>query len=91
MEELLSKDLSEEDKFYETSIRNTLCLVKCKKDVFGSRMDRVAEGHVDEDFDMRKPYDYLQLCYYKVSFMTTCIFVITRLTLRLPAALLLQG
>ncbi|XP_066983028.1 prolyl 3-hydroxylase 1-like [Macrobrachium rosenbergii] len=64
-EKLLSENLTEEDRFFEKSIRNTLCLVKCKKDVFGSRMDRVAEGHVDEDFEIRKPYDYLQLCYYR--------------------------
>ncbi|XP_068220320.1 prolyl 3-hydroxylase 1-like isoform X2 [Palaemon carinicauda] len=65
-EKLFSEFLTDEDRFFEKSVRNTLCLVKCKKDVFGSRMDRVAEGHVDEDFEIRKPYDYLQLCYYRV-------------------------
>ncbi|KAK7067091.1 procollagen-proline 3-dioxygenase activity protein [Halocaridina rubra] len=63
---LYSSGLSEDESFMEKTVRSTLCLVKCKKAVFGSRMDRVAEGHVDEDFDMRKPYDYLQLCYYKL-------------------------
>ncbi|XP_042888710.1 prolyl 3-hydroxylase 1-like isoform X2 [Penaeus japonicus] len=63
---LLSVKLQEEDRFYETTVRTTLCIIKCKKSVFGSRMDRVVEEDVDEYFEMRKPYDYLQLCYFKL-------------------------
>lgn len=64
---MLSEKLQETDRFYEKTVRTTLCIVKCKKTVFGSRMDRVVDGNVEEDFDMRKPYDYLQLCYFKVA------------------------
>ncbi|ROT72577.1 Prolyl 3-hydroxylase 1 [Penaeus vannamei] len=66
---LLSEKLQETDRFYEKTVRTTLCIVKCKKTVFGSRMDRVVDGNVEEDFDMRKPYDYLQLCYFKLDKM----------------------
>lgn len=62
---MFSAGLSEEEKFFEKTVRSTLCLVKCKKETFGSRMDRVAEAHIEEDFELKKPYDYLQLCYYK--------------------------
>nr|XP_045620540.1 prolyl 3-hydroxylase 1-like isoform X2 [Procambarus clarkii] len=63
---LMSAKLSEDDRFYERAVYNTLCVVKCKKSIFGSRMDRIVEGNINEDFHNRKPYDYLQLCYFKV-------------------------
>ncbi|KAK8744336.1 hypothetical protein OTU49_000752, partial [Cherax quadricarinatus] len=63
---LISAKLSEDDRFYERAVYNTLCVVKCKKSVLGSRMDRLVEGMINEDFDRRKPYDYLQLCYFKM-------------------------
>ncbi|XP_071546845.1 prolyl 3-hydroxylase 1-like isoform X2 [Panulirus ornatus] len=66
---VLASKLSEDDRFFERAVRNTLCVVKCKKNVFGSRMDRIVEGVVNEDFEMRKPYDYLQLCYYKMGML----------------------
>ncbi|XP_076061271.1 prolyl 3-hydroxylase 1-like [Oratosquilla oratoria] len=56
----------EEYKFYEKLVHNTLCLVKCKKNVFGNRMDHVANKNVDHDFELRKVYDYLQLCYFQL-------------------------
>ncbi|XP_047491315.1 cartilage-associated protein-like [Penaeus chinensis] len=63
---LLAEKLQEQDRFYEKTVRTTLCIVKCKKTIFGSRMDRVVDSNVEEDFEMRKPYDYLQLCYFKL-------------------------
>lgn len=65
--ELLSYLMTEDDHYYERVVRNTLCVIKCKKDVFGSRVDRNVESIVIDDFQIRKPYDYLQLCYYKVN------------------------
>lgn len=64
--ELLSTHLNEDDRYFERILYNTLCLVKCKNDVFGAQRDRVVENSVTEDFKARKPYDYLQLCYYKL-------------------------
>ncbi|KAG7176311.1 Cartilage-associated protein-like [Homarus americanus] len=64
--ELFSEKLSEDERFYERAVRNTLCVVNCKKSAFGSRMDRIIEGVMKENFELRKPYDYLQLCYFKM-------------------------
>ncbi|KAK3863987.1 hypothetical protein Pcinc_030286 [Petrolisthes cinctipes] len=64
--ELLSSKMTDDDRYYERVVRNTHCVIRCKKDVFGSRVDRVVERNVIDDFHIRKPYDYLQLCYYKL-------------------------
>lgn len=63
---LLSNHLNEEDRYFERTLHSTLCLVKCKRDAFGSQYDRTFESNVIHDFRIRKPYDYLQLCYFKL-------------------------
>lgn len=65
--------MTDDDQYYERVVRNTLCVIKCKKDVFGSRVDRIVESHVIDDFQIKKPYDYLQLCYYKVNWQEFCV------------------
>lgn len=52
--------------FFETSIRNALCLLKCRRTHFGSRREHVAPANVDRDFEIMKPYDYMQLCLFKL-------------------------
>lgn len=64
--------MTADDQYYERVVRNTLCVIKCKKGVFGSRVDRIVESHVIDDFQIHKPYDYLQLCYYKVNLQEFC-------------------
>lgn len=53
--------------FYESMVRQTLCLLQCKREGFGkNRVEQVSSETV-YDFDEREPYHYLQLCYYNVS------------------------
>ncbi|KAF2357680.1 hypothetical protein FHG87_011564 [Trinorchestia longiramus] len=52
-------------EFYETTIKNALCLLKCRQKYFSGRHQHVAALNVDRDFAIRKPYDYLQLCLFK--------------------------
>ncbi|CAH1786499.1 unnamed protein product [Owenia fusiformis] len=42
------------------------CVRRCKKRVFEERPDGTASKEVEEAFESLKPYDYLQLCYYKI-------------------------
>lgn len=52
---------------YESLVRRTLCLVKCKQ-MFLPTFDEFFEMNdwIQEVFSSRKPYTYLQLCYYRV-------------------------
>ena len=61
-ESLDSSDLS----FYERAVRNALCIMKCKREIFGK--DRVEQVSVEtiKDFEEKNPYNYLQLCHYQV-------------------------
>lgn len=55
--------------FYERAIKNTLCILKCKKryaDIFG---DFNINPETEQLFDDRKPYEYLHLCYYQTKQM----------------------
>lgn len=51
-------------RFYEKAIKNTLCLIKCQKnsDIIAVRLDSATV----DIFENRKPYEYLQICYYQV-------------------------
>ena len=55
----------EDMKLWERLIKQTLCILKCKKGLLKNRAEIVAKNVV-QDFDSFKPYDYLQLCYFKV-------------------------
>lgn len=50
--------------FYELIIKNAYCLIKCEKYYFKNRPSTKKE--VDIDFENKVPYDYLQLCYFKM-------------------------
>ena len=50
---------------WERLIKQTLCILKCKKNVLQERAEIISRS-VTDDFESFKPYDYLQLCYFKV-------------------------
>ena len=53
---------------FERVTREALCLMDCKGRRTGGKLprgDEIASG-VTDDFERKKPYDYLQLCYYQV-------------------------
>lgn len=54
--------------FYEKAIKTTLCIVKCKRkhrDVFsGFNINQQTE----KLFEEQKPYEYLHICYFQVSY-----------------------
>ena len=50
---------------FEKLIRETLCLMKCKEGKIPQTRDEFASESTRADFESKKPYDYLQLCYYK--------------------------
>ncbi|CAL4059374.1 unnamed protein product, partial [Meganyctiphanes norvegica] len=68
-EELLipEEELTVEQQAMEQYIRNTLCLMKCKREVFGTRRDNIVDADVEKEFKQHRPYDYLQLCYFKLN------------------------
>lgn len=52
-------------RYWESMIKQTLCILKCKKNVLKNRAEVISRS-VSHDFESFKPYDYLQLCYFKV-------------------------
>lgn len=53
--------------FYEKTIRNTLCIIKCRKsnEIFKETPSLTAEH--ENEFQIKKPYEYLHICYFQVS------------------------
>jgi len=64
--ELMGDHLDASEIFFERMIRNALCLIKCRRDKFTARKDHVVEIKIVKEFELRKPYDYLQLCLFKI-------------------------
>ena len=52
--------------FFDLSLRRSNCLRRCKKAAFGPRPEVTSEK-IESDFENLEPYNYLQLCAYKVS------------------------
>ena len=52
---------------FEKLIQETLCLMKCKEGKIPQNRDEFASQSTRADFEAKKPYDYLQLCYYKTN------------------------
>ena len=50
---------------FEKLIRETLCLMKCKERQIPKSREEYASESTRTDFEKKKPYDYLQLCYYQ--------------------------
>lgn len=55
----------EDLRFHEKNVRNTLCLINCKINNNGDNNN--VDPEVEKLFEERKPYEYLHLCYFKVS------------------------
>jgi len=50
---------------FEKLIHETLCVMKCKQKILSkTRVENIKEK-TRTDFETKKPYDYLQLCYYQ--------------------------
>ncbi|CAH1786500.1 unnamed protein product, partial [Owenia fusiformis] len=62
----LEKVVNVELAFFDYALRVSDCVRRCKKRVFEERPDGTASKEVEEAFESLKPYDYLQLCYYKI-------------------------
>lgn len=53
-------------RFYEKTLRGTLCLIKCRNgDELLSRTATISPD-TEKIFEHRKPYQYLHLCYFQV-------------------------
>ena len=51
---------------YEALIRETLCLMKCKRGKINpNRREEIKDPVLVQDFITRRTYDYLQLCYFQ--------------------------
>jgi len=50
---------------FEKLIQETLCLMKCKEHHFSRNREEYASAATRSDFEKKKPYDYLQICYYQ--------------------------
>ena len=61
----ISPNNLEDMKFFEKMVKQTLCLLKCKKNLLKNRAEIVSR-QIMESFEYFRPYDYLQLCYFKV-------------------------
>ena len=82
--ELMGDHLDASEIFFERMIRNALCLIKCRRDKFTARKDHVVEIKIVKEFELRKPYDYLQLCLFKVSSYVVEIKIVKEFELRKP-------
>jgi len=64
-------DFSDPDMIhFEKMIRNTLCLMRCRRRVFGKeRKERIEEPEmIVKQFEEKGIYNYLQLCYFQVRY-----------------------
>ena len=50
---------------FEKLIQETLCLMKCKERHIPRSREEYASESTRIDFERKKPYDYLQLCYFQ--------------------------
>ncbi|KAL8611683.1 hypothetical protein ACOMHN_054664 [Nucella lapillus] len=51
---------------FETFLRHANCFRKCKSDAYSLRPGLTLTKIVENTFESRKPYQYLQYCYYKL-------------------------
>ena len=52
--------------FFDNAIRRSDCIRRCKKKRFGERPELEGTIEVRLEFEALKPYDYLQICAFKV-------------------------
>lgn len=60
-----AEDIAEIAMMY-TNAQHALCLFRCKNDRLTTMRPPVNNPDVFEEFQARKPYQYLQICYWKV-------------------------
>lgn len=53
--------------FYEKTLRNTLCIIKCRKSNVHISNTSTLDPDTEQLFEDKKPYEYLHLCYFQVS------------------------
>ena len=63
---LVGEDADEDVRFFEKAVRNTLCLMKCKRLLFGKDRAEQTAAETIKEFESKSPYNYLQLCYHQV-------------------------
>jgi hypothetical protein len=53
---------------FERLVRNTLCIMRCKRRIFGkNRVERIQDKKIlVQQFEGKQIYNYLQLCYFQV-------------------------
>ncbi|KAK6190033.1 hypothetical protein SNE40_001981 [Patella caerulea] len=51
-------------------LRKSECIRKCKKSKIGDRLPGTSNQEIEDLFKRRKPYEYLQYCYYKLNKVT---------------------
>ncbi|XP_050314394.1 prolyl 3-hydroxylase 1-like [Anthonomus grandis grandis] len=52
-------------QFFEKNLKITLCILRCK--ARNSDNSEYLGGELEKIFEERKPYEYLNLCYYKIN------------------------
>lgn len=52
--------------FYEKTVRQTLCLMKCENENLEIKENFNVNNEIENLFEEHKPYEYLQLCYFQV-------------------------
>ncbi|VDM91962.1 unnamed protein product, partial [Litomosoides sigmodontis] len=58
------EDIAEIAMMY-TNAQHALCLFRCKNDRLTSMRPPINDPDIFEEFQVRKPYQYLQICYWK--------------------------
>ncbi len=57
-------------QFFDNAVKRSDCIRRCKQKRFGERPESDATTEIKVEFEGLKPYDYLQICAYKVSLNT---------------------
>ena len=59
---------SSKSQFFHEMIEDSNCLRRCKKKTFGMRQEGPQPSVLDQKFEKRVPYNFLQFCLFKVRF-----------------------
>ena len=59
---------------FEKFVENSDCVRRCKQAAFGNKKYPHTSSVIFETFQTRKPYEYLQFCWYKVNYFSSLNF-----------------